>query len=1077
MTSAMQDPQLFLIFWGNYWATSQGQLDQTTLTSGVQTILSSPFLGAGTKDGMVQYGSDGQATLAGTYADTTTQVGPGTQEVVSMSDVNTFINNTILAGYIPDPSHVSHDPIYAVITEPGASLDIGGGGYNQLGTFTDGTSIHMIWVGTANPTGSILADSFTGVFSHELVEGMSYDINGIGAGVFPPNSPPPPTNLDGGNPFKSEQIADMEAGFYGYRLGGPGGPIVTSYFSNVDHGDFAVPDGNLQQMILDGTGFTVTTNPDGTTKASFGRHYDLTIQGDQFGSGTNDVLTINATFGGVQVTLNGESFFFDANLNIIDNIHINLGDGNDVVNIDGLTGQTVTIDLGTGNDTVNIGDKVANLGAIQGNISVNGGYGSDTLIVNDKHSSFLESWNVSGSTISRSGSAAINYKNIANLVLNAGVGNNFFTLSPTNKNLDELPSSYTALVGSTSASITINGGSGTNTLTLDDQNIPFPSQWTVTGSNVTRWHLVPGSQIAYLSTSINYSSVANLVIHGGKGGNSIILSPTKQNLTELPGTVVLPRPIGGGQDSTLTIDGGTGTNTLILDDQSNSSASNWLVSGNTVTREYGTFLQAESTSIKYSNVANLVLNTGQGNNSITLSPTAQNLDELPGLSVSSLFSTNPPANSITVNGGAGANTLVIDDQNNPSNSGWSVSGNGLTRSYIRPGFFVVRVTSAIKFSHITSLVLHGGKANDTFTLSPTAQDLDELLGTHRLPLSLLGSPTSLTIDGGAGSNSIVFDDRNNPFNSTWNVTSNSVNRSYRRVLGFFFETISTSIAYSNVTNLTLNGGKGNNTFVISSTSAGSRLTVNGGPASNKLVSDNANHTFTITGHDAGSYANVHFANVGSLTGGTGVDSFQFAAAGLLDGAIDGGGGGDWLDYSSFGAPVTVDLATGSATAVAGGISNIQNVIGSAGNDTLTGNALGSILIGGAGTNVITGGSGRSLLIGGTGSSVLTGGSDDDILIAGTTTFDANEAALMSILKEWQRTDRTYAERIKDLRKGGGFNGSNKLVLGKTVLDNDKASLLTGGPGQDWFFADLGATGITDLITDRVKTGPLAEVVN
>jgi len=159
---------------------------------------------------------------------------------------------------------------------------------------------------------------------------------------------------------------------------------------------------------------------------------------------------------------------------------------------------------------------------------------------------------------------------------------------------------------------------------------------------------------------------------------------------------------------------------------------------------------------------------------------------------------------------------------------------------------------------------------------------------------------------------------------------------------------------------------------------------------------------------------------------------------------------------------------GAATSVAGGVSNIQNVIGSSGNDTLTGNALGNILIGGAGTNLLTGGSGRNLLIGGQGTSTIVGGVADDILIAGTTTFDNNTAALMSILQEWQRTDKTYDQRITDLRNGGGFNGTNKLILGSTVVDDDGASTLTGGGGLDWFFAHLTGSGVKDTITDLNK---------
>ena len=136
-----------------------------------------------------------------------------------------------------------------------------------------------------------------------------------------------------------------------------------------------------------------------------------------------------------------------------------------------------------------------------------------------------------------------------------------------------------------------------------------------------------------------------------------------------------------------------------------------------------------------------------------------------------------------------------------------------------------------------------------------------------------------------------------------------------------------------------------------------------------------------------------------------------------------------------------------------------------------GNALGNILIGGEGNDTIIGGSGRSVLIGGAGGDVIRGGSADDILIAGTTNFDANHAALMSILREWQRTDKTYAQRIADLKNGGGLNGSNKLIWGTTVHDDGAADTLTGGPGLDWFFANLGPGGVLDHITDRNNGGP------
>ncbi len=124
---------------------------------------------------------------------------------------------------------------------------------------------------------------------------------------------------------------------------------------------------------------------------------------------------------------------------------------------------------------------------------------------------------------------------------------------------------------------------------------------------------------------------------------------------------------------------------------------------------------------------------------------------------------------------------------------------------------------------------------------------------------------------------------------------------------------------------------------------------------------------------------------------------------------------------------------------------------------MTGNAVGNILIGGAGSDTLRAGSGRSLLIGGRGSDTLVGGAADDLLISGTTVYDndMDHAALMAILAEWKRTDRTYSQRTSDLRQGGGLNGTANLVWGSTVLDDNATDQLTGNGTLDWFFANRG----------------------
>lgn len=59
--------------------------------------------------------------------------------------------------------------------------------------------------------------------------------------------------------------------------------------------------------------------------------------------------------------------------------------------------------------------------------------------------------------------------------------------------------------------------------------------------------------------------------------------------------------------------------------------------------------------------------------------------------------------------------------------------------------------------------------------------------------------------------------------------------------------------------------------------------------------------------------------------------------------------------------------------------------------------------------------------------------------------------MQSILTEWQRTDRTYVQRVADLTTGVGTNGGIKLIFGTTVHDDGGSDVLTGGSGLDWFF--------------------------
>jgi Ca2+-binding RTX toxin-like protein len=149
--------------------------------------------------------------------------------------------------------------------------------------------------------------------------------------------------------------------------------------------------------------------------------------------------------------------------------------------------------------------------------------------------------------------------------------------------------------------------------------------------------------------------------------------------------------------------------------------------------------------------------------------------------------------------------------------------------------------------------------------------------------------------------------------------------------------------------------------------------------------------------------------------------------------------------------------------------------GGTGADDFSGDAGNDILLGNGGNDQLDGNSGRDVLIGGAGADDLNGGSDEDILIGGTTTNDGSNTALRTIAGEWERTDRTYQQRVDAIRAGIGPLGYR--LHATTVTQDADADVMTGGTGRDWFWA-VGGLVITrpgwppppprDTLTDWVN---------
>ncbi len=186
--------------------------------------------------------------------------------------------------------------------------------------------------------------------------------------------------------------------------------------------------------------------------------------------------------------------------------------------------------------------------------------------------------------------------------------------------------------------------------------------------------------------------------------------------------------------------------------------------------------------------------------------------------------------------------------------------------------------------------------------------------------------------------------------------------------------------------------------------------LSGGDGNDRIVTGTGSNTLDggagddVLDADPGSY-NENEVNV--LRGGTGADRIigSFAK-------------NDTATYSEGTIGVTINLTTGAASggnAQGDALSDIEHLIGSAGNDRLTGDTGANSLAGGNGNDVLSGMDGADRLDGGAGADVLTGEFGADTLIGGV--GDDNLDGGLS-------NDALYGGDGNDILRGG--SGADRL---------------------------------------------------
>jgi hypothetical protein len=677
----------------------------------------------------------------------------------------------------------------------------------------------------------------------------------------------------------------------------------------------------------------------------------------------------------------------------IPRITVNMFNQNFTVNIEQtVQGQPVTINLGNGTDTVNISPGAHSLDRIQGSITVHSGQGIDTLNVNDQAGagSLYQLWS---NSLRRLGTATIFYGGMNFITLNGGGLGRY--------DVFDTESTYAT---------TLNTGLGPTTVNV--------------------------SATSFVST---------LNINDGAEGVNVNLADAHVTLNSLHGTI----NVNGANQ---------GVDNLFLGDQLNQVSRTFTVTTDTITWTNSVAI------VHYNSLINHVSIRGGLNATFNVQGTGAPVTLAGGTGGTVNVGNNGMLQQITHDLVIMSNvTLNVDDSADRLFRHATLQTEGLSR--------ITGITG-----EPTAAIYYYPFSDDSVTIQTgTGGAIVDVKATHS-PVTLVGNATGTVNVGDAGSLQLIassltitdpppgafvtvnVDDSADPNPRTATVDTVTIaGLPYGRITGLTAQpSAAIQYKYADTTSVSIMTGMGG--AVVNVMAIVKPITLTGSPTGGTvtLVGPNTDNTWNLNSPNAGTLSSalfdstVTFSNVQNLTGGSGADNFVFADGAGVDGAINGGGGTNTLDYSAyFNSSVIVDLQlpTTFATGVAGGIvgATIQNVIGG----NFNGDAgLYNLLIG-DGSNVLTGGKGRrNLLVAGGVASTLNGGDQEDLLIAGTTNYDGDPLGAWSqIAAEWASSD-DFGMRITKLSSGSGVPRLDPT----TVFGNGGGNTLNGTGARAWIFS-------------------------
>ena len=476
--------------------------------------------------------------------------------------------------------------------------------------------------------------------------------------------------------------------------------------------------------------------------------------------------------------------------------------------------------------------------------------------------------------------------------------------------------------GSSANTFTINSWSGTGLVTLDGKGgsdtyiVNFQSSGSfaasvadsgsagdidsviINGTTSGKTINVTGSAVSLDSQTVDYSGIENLTVYTKANGETVDVTGTSAATfintgsyadTINVGTNAMSGNTGGtlnGIATALTVTGGTSSDTLNLDDTGDTAANTGNLSynsGSNVSTLTGLF--GAGGSLNYPNVPTLHLNLGSGGDTLTVQSSSTATTHINGGSGNDTFNIQGMSGTMTVNTGAGTNTVNIGS-NMPSANGLAknirgtltITGGGATTMNVDDTGDSAAATgkltgsaiagfgmgiSGIAYSAIDTLNISLGSGGNTFNVASTnaftvttinsgsgndTVNIQATSGTTNINTGPgvdtvnVGSLEPLTggivnnIQGalvitGSGNDTLNVDDTGSSTGKTGTLTSSSLTDMGMGASG---------IAYSGLAALNVSLGSGNDTFNVQSTYSGTVTTVNTGAGTNTVnIASNA----------------------------------------------------------------------------------------------------------------------------------------------------------------------------------------------------------------------------------------------